>query len=97
MRELLEAFDDAVLHAVHPPMARAAQTAARPGAPMSSDDYRRRMHHFQLLDRAEQATAIKRLAGNGWTESTISAATGLSVEQIRRILAENCAPPKALP
>ncbi|TLZ37706.1 MAG: hypothetical protein E6K23_17385 [Gammaproteobacteria bacterium] len=49
---------------------------------------RRELHHFQLLDREQQAQAIRRLAASGMSENTIAAATRLSVEQIRRILAE---------
>ena len=48
----------------------------------------REMVYFALLDRAEQANAIKRLAAQGMNDSTIAAATRLSREQIRRILAE---------
>lgn len=42
--------------------------------------------HFHALDRAAQAQAIQRLAASGRGEHTIAHATGLSVEQIRRIL-----------
>lgn len=48
----------------------------------------RELRHFLLLDRAQQAQAIKRLAFSGMRESTIAAATGLSVEAVRRILAK---------
>ena len=44
--------------------------------------------HFQLLSQGEQAAAIRRLAAQGWSEYGIAAATRLSVEMIRRILAE---------
>jgi DNA invertase Pin-like site-specific DNA recombinase len=44
--------------------------------------------HFHALSRQEQAQAIRRLAASGQGEHTIALATGLSVEQIRRILAE---------
>lgn len=47
------------------------------------------MHHFLLLDNAEQVKAIQRLAARGMSDHTIAAATGLSVEMIRRILAES--------
>lgn len=48
----------------------------------------RELRHFLLLDREQQAQAIRRLAVSGMLEHTISAVTGLSVEQVRRILAE---------
>jgi hypothetical protein len=43
--------------------------------------------HFHSLDHAEQAAAIRRLAALGQSELTIAAATGLSVEAIRQVLA----------
>lgn len=46
------------------------------------------LHHFLLLDREQQAQAIRRMANTGWSDSSIAAATRLSVEQVRRILAE---------
>jgi hypothetical protein len=46
------------------------------------------LHHFLLLDREQQAQAIRRMANTGWSESSIAAASRLSVEQVRRILAE---------
>jgi hypothetical protein len=46
----------------------------------------RRMH-FHSLSREEQAQAIRRLAVEGRGDHSIAAATGLSVEQIRRVLA----------
>lgn len=48
------------------------------------------LHHFLLLDRQQQAQAVRRMANTGWSESSIAAATRLSVEQIRRVLAEPC-------
>lgn len=48
----------------------------------------RELLHFLLLSPTEQATAIRRLSLTGMSESTIAAATKLSVEQIRRILEE---------
>jgi hypothetical protein len=47
----------------------------------------RELSHFLLLDREQQSAAIFRLAKLGWSESSISAATRLSVEQIRQVLA----------
>ena len=44
--------------------------------------------HFHALSSQEQAQAIRRLAASGQGEHTIAHATGLSVEQIRRVLAE---------
>jgi hypothetical protein len=44
--------------------------------------------HFHVLSREQQAQAIRRLAAGGQGEHTIAHATGLSVEFIRRILAE---------
>jgi hypothetical protein len=42
--------------------------------------------HFTVLSPAERATAIRRLAAAGQGEYTIAAETGLSVEQVRRVL-----------
>jgi ABC-type phosphate/phosphonate transport system ATPase subunit len=42
--------------------------------------------HFYLLSQGEQAAAIRRLAASGLGAYTIARATGLSVEQIRRVL-----------
>lgn len=47
-----------------------------------------RMRHFHALDRQQQAQAIGRLAIAGQGEHSIAHATGLSVEFIRRVLAE---------
>lgn len=47
----------------------------------------RELAHFLLLTQAEQAAAIRRMASTGWTEHGIAAATRLSVEQVRRVLA----------
>ena len=44
--------------------------------------------HFHVLDREQQAQAIRRLVSSGQGEHTIAHATGLSVEQIRRVLSE---------
>ncbi|HEX4050500.1 MAG TPA: hypothetical protein VHY19_06460 [Steroidobacteraceae bacterium] len=46
------------------------------------------LHHFLLLDAEQQAHAIRRMAAQGWSDYGIAAATRLSVEQIRQILAE---------
>jgi hypothetical protein len=43
---------------------------------------------FALLTREEQAQAIRRLHNSGYSDHTIAAATGLSVEMVRRVLAE---------
>ena len=48
-----------------------------------------RLRHFRTLPREEQAAAIRRLRTVGLlSETAIAAATKLSVEMIRRILAE---------
>lgn len=47
-----------------------------------------RMRHFHCLTREQQAEAIRRLMESGYTEHTIARATGLAVEQIRRVLSE---------
>ena len=44
--------------------------------------------HFHALDHDQQGQAIRRLAASGQSEHTIASATGLSVEMIRRVLAE---------
>ena len=46
------------------------------------------LHHFALLDRAEQAAMIRRLAAQGWPETSIATLTGRSVNDVRRALAE---------
>jgi DNA invertase Pin-like site-specific DNA recombinase len=51
----------------------------------------REMHYFRLLEPQQQREAIQRLAASGMSDSTIAAATALSVEQIRRVLAKNVA------
>jgi hypothetical protein len=51
----------------------------------------RELHHFLLLDRAEQEAAIRRLIAAGMPEYTVAAATGLSVEQVRRVIGERAA------
>jgi hypothetical protein len=48
----------------------------------------RELHHFLLLDQEQQREAIRRMARQGWSETSIAHATRLSVEQIRRVLAE---------
>jgi len=47
----------------------------------------RELMHFLLLTPEERAAAIRRLAAQGWSELSIAAATRLSVEMIRRVLA----------
>jgi uncharacterized protein YoaH (UPF0181 family) len=46
------------------------------------------MAHFHSLTREQQADAVRRLAATGMSDFGISAATRLSVEQIRRVQAE---------
>jgi hypothetical protein len=48
-----------------------------------------RMRHFHALDREQQAAAIRRLAVTGMSDHGISSATKLSVEFVRRVLAEH--------
>jgi hypothetical protein len=48
----------------------------------------RQLVHFCLLDREQQANAIRSMSAQGWSDYRIAAATRLSVEQIRRVLAE---------
>lgn len=43
---------------------------------------------FHSLDREQQFQAIHRLVASGMSDHGVSHATGLSVEMIRRILAE---------
>lgn len=44
--------------------------------------------HFNVLDEQAKAAAIRRLHAAGQTDTTIAAATGLAVEAIRAILAD---------
>ena len=45
-----------------------------------------RMLHFALLSEEEQHAAIRRLANSGMADTSIAAATMLSVEMVRQIL-----------
>jgi hypothetical protein len=47
-----------------------------------------KMAYFLMLTRDEQVQAIRRLAASGLSDHTISAATQLSVEQVRAILGD---------
>lgn len=58
-----------------------ANLSTRPSTP-------RELMHFLLLPRDRQIEAIRRLHALGWSDYGISHATRLSVEQIRRLLAE---------
>jgi DNA invertase Pin-like site-specific DNA recombinase len=58
----------------------------------AADEGLLRRRHFTALSRDEQASAIRRLAASGQGEHTIVRATGLSVEQVRRILLDEVAP-----
>jgi DNA invertase Pin-like site-specific DNA recombinase len=53
----------------------------------------RELHHFLLLDRQQQAQALRRMVASGMSERTVAAASGLSVEQVRRVIADSDAPP----
>ncbi|HEY0941901.1 MAG TPA: hypothetical protein VGE08_17545 [Steroidobacter sp.] len=48
----------------------------------------RELHYFLLLPRAQQIEAIRRLHASGMSDYSIATATRLSVEMIRRLLAE---------
>lgn len=65
----------------------AAAMAAALGRLAGDNDAR--MRAFRLLPQTQQAEAIARLAATGMSDNGIAAATQLSVEQIRRILAEH--------
>jgi hypothetical protein len=41
-----------------------------------------------LLDSAEQAAMVRRLSNSGYSDESISIISGLSIELVRRILAE---------
>jgi len=43
--------------------------------------------HFNVLNRDEQAQAIRQLAESGMSDDTIARGTGLTVEEIRRRVA----------
>lgn len=45
-------------------------------------------HHFRAMPHDQQVQAIRRLAAAGQGDHTIARATGLSVEMVRRVLAE---------
>jgi hypothetical protein len=49
----------------------------------------RQLQKFLTLDREQQHRAIHELAADGHGDLTIAQATGLSVEMVRRILAES--------
>jgi hypothetical protein len=46
----------------------------------------RRMGNFMMLSDSERVEAIQKMAGSGLSPYTISAATGIAVEQIRTIV-----------
>lgn len=47
-----------------------------------------RRRHFRELDRQQQADAIRDLAADGVGDYDIAAATGLAVEQVRRVIGQ---------
>ena len=49
-------------------------------------DTDRRMLYFALLTHEEQCAAIQRMSASGMSDSTIGAATQLSVEMVRQII-----------
>lgn len=55
---------------------------------MTVDTHAKRMLWFATLSHAERREAIQRLSGDGMSDHDISAATKLSVEQIRQILGQ---------
>lgn len=60
-------------------------------APSAHMTRSRELRHFLLLDRAAQETAIQRLAASGMSDYGVAAATGLSVEMVRRVIAQHSA------
>ena len=54
----------------------------------SADTQTRRMAAFVALTRNEQRRAIQNLSAAGMSDGSISRATGLSVEQVCRVLSE---------
>ena len=46
----------------------------------------RELHHFVILDREQQASAIRKLAASGVSDYGIAAATRLSVEFVRAVI-----------
>lgn len=73
-------FDPAVrVEKVESPLGLTLST--RPSTP-------RELMHFLLLTHDQQVQAIRRLHAMGMSDHTIAAATRLSVEMIRRLLAE---------
>ena len=54
-----------------------------------------RMAHFLALNREQQAEAIRRLALLDYSDDCIAAATRLSVEYVRRLLAARSNAPAA--
>ncbi len=47
--------------------------------------------YFLLLTRDQQATAIRRMSSQGWSDHAIAGATHLGVEDVRRVLGEKVA------
>ena len=50
------------------------------------------IRNFRALSRDEQVTVIRQMAASGWGDYGLAAATRLSVEQIRQVLAEEVTP-----
>lgn len=50
---------------------------------------RRERQYFDSLELREQKAAIRKLVANGLSDYGAWAATGLSVEQVRRIVADH--------
>ena len=58
---------------------------AAPNTPKHGDGDRDRLY-FEMLTRDEQAAAMRRMAAEGMSDSTIASATALSVEFVKQIL-----------
>lgn len=54
----------------------------------------RRMNYFLLLTAEQQQQSIRRLARSGMADSSIAAATGLHVDDVRRALAQSAEVPQ---
>ncbi len=52
----------------------------------------RELRHFMLLDENERRRAIHRLADSGFSDYAIASASALSVEMVRKVLADRVTP-----
>jgi hypothetical protein len=53
---------------------------------MSAERRGQELHHWLTLSAEQQHAAIKNLSDSGFGDYAISSATGIAVEQVRRIL-----------